>query len=87
MLRLDELAYLIEKSVVGNSRLSDFSSKTGSVVWKEWEELKNRSDADALKLLRKGEKVLSEYPTKNLDQSLQEFARTKFEIDNEASRD
>ncbi|HKJ49384.1 MAG TPA: AAA family ATPase, partial [Christiangramia sp.] len=82
LLRLDELAYIIEKSVVGNSRLTDFPSKTGSVIWREWEELKNISDGNTVKILKKGEKV-SDRLSGNLDEALQGYAKSVFNINNE----
>ena len=58
LLRLDELTFLIEKAVVGDSRLSEFSSPGGSVALKRWETLKASVKAKGSKnLLVKAEKI------------------------------
>lgn len=82
LLRLDELANLVEKSVVGDAKIPGFVSQTGSVAWKEWEELKNFSDVAKVKILRKGETPSSQDPQQNLVTALQEYSRVAFEIDN-----
>lgn len=41
LLRLDELTYLIEKAVIGNTRLKDFPSPTGSAHLPRWTRLKD----------------------------------------------
>lgn len=80
LLRLDELAHLIEKSVIGDARLPEFVSQTGSVVWKGWEELKSRSQPSSAKQLKKGEKISDQQPELQIEKSLREFARGEFGI-------
>lgn len=82
LLRLDELAYLIEKSVIGDAKLPDFTSSTGSVAWKEWEEFKKLSDAGMVKALRKCEKA-SRQPLQDLETTLQLFCLSVFGISTE----
>lgn len=36
LLRLDELTYLIEKAVIGDTRLPEFASPTGSIALRKW---------------------------------------------------
>jgi len=40
LLRLDELTYLVEKAVVGDTRLPEFQSPTGGVALAKWDALK-----------------------------------------------
>jgi len=83
LLRLDELAYLTEKSVIGDARLPDFSSSTGSVALKAWEELKNNSQPASQKLLKSAEKLSGQEPLSEIDKALREFARLEFGIGDE----
>lgn len=82
LLRLDELAHLIEKSVVGNAKLPDFTSSTGSVAWKEWEEFKKLSEPATVRVLKRCEKA-SPQPLQTLETALQEFCSSVFEISTE----
>ncbi|MBN8655122.1 MAG: AAA family ATPase [Anaerolineae bacterium] len=82
LLRLDELAHLIEKSVIGNARLPDFTSSTGSIAWKEWEEFKKLSETTVVKALKKCEKV-SPQPLQILETTLQEYCSSAFGISTE----
>jgi hypothetical protein len=58
LLRLEELTYLIEKSVVGDARLPDFPSPLGGVAIRAWDNLKSvvrqRSSKAALRNAESG---------------------------------
>lgn len=80
LLRLDEIADLIEKSVVGDARLSEFPSALGSVSWKAWENLKNQVQPDSRKALRKVEQAGRASIVADTESALLQLARTQFGI-------
>ena len=61
LLQLDELTYLIEKAVVGNARLADFPSSSGSIAWKRWKNLTSSvRQHDSKTALKRAERGRSE---------------------------
>lgn len=82
LLRLDEIADLIEKSVVGDARLSEFPSTLGSVSWKAWENLKIQIQPDFRKALRKIEQTEKKSIIADTESVLLQLARTQFGVTN-----
>jgi len=79
LLQLDELTYLIEKAVVGNARLVDFPSPSGSVAWKRWENLKNSvRQSDSKTALKRAERGRSEDLRASIRDALMSVAVTEF---------
>lgn len=79
LLQLDELTYLIEKAVVGNTRLADFASRSGSVAWKRWDNLKNSvRQPGSRTALRKTERGRPEDLHASIIDALMSVATTEF---------
>ena len=80
LLRLDELAYVIEKSTVGDARFAEFPSDFGSVAWKEWEGLKNRINSENKKTLKRAEQSDAGMLRTAIESALTSTARSEFDI-------
>ncbi|MGB6679799.1 MAG: AAA family ATPase [Candidatus Bathyarchaeia archaeon] len=80
LLQLDELTYLIEKSVVGDTRLEDFSASTGGVAIKKWDNfissVKNR---DSKKILRRVQKSSIDDLEPALETALSDVAKLEYQ--------
>lgn len=78
LLRMDELTYLIEKTVVGDSRFLDFPSSTGSLAFTVWEKLrglvKQNSSKNIFRNVTKSEGDLAN----NLVNALLQVAKLEF---------
>jgi hypothetical protein len=80
LLRLDEIADLIEKTVVGDARLIEFPSPLGSVAWKAWEDLKARVPQEYRRPLKRVEQSSRESITPDTETALTNLARALFGI-------
>lgn len=79
LLQLDELTDLIGKAVVGNSRLSDFSSPAGSIAWTKWERIKSLCEENTSKtILRRTERDQSDDLQSEITNALTLVAHTEF---------
>jgi len=80
LLRLDEIANLIEKTVIGDARLPEFPSSLGSVAWKTWEDLKIRVPQEFRRSLKRVEQSARESIVPQTESALTLIARTQFGI-------
>ena len=75
LLRLDEIADLIEKTVVGDATIIEFLSPSGSVAWKAWEDLKDLVPQEHRKSLKHVEQLSRESITQGTETVLRNLAR------------
>ncbi len=80
LLRLDEIADLIENTVVGDARLIEFPSPLGSVTWKAWEDLKVRVPQEHRRPLKRVEKSSQESIASDIETAFLNLARALFGI-------
>lgn len=80
LLRLDELADLIEKSVIGKARLVEFPSPQGSLAFKGWENFISSLTMFGTRSLRQVEQSTSNEIKGNLAETLLIAAKNAFKI-------
>lgn len=81
LLNLDQITYLIEKSVVSDSRLNDFPSKSGSIMLAEWNNLRDSVSEESSRRLRKVERSDIAEIRQSLHDALQHIAVSEFDLD------
>jgi DNA repair exonuclease SbcCD ATPase subunit len=87
LLNLDRITYLIEKSVVSDSRLVDFPNKSGSTMLAEWNGLKEAISGNHSVSFRRVERANSSEIRQALLNALHAIAINEFEIENHTSFD
>lgn len=79
LLLLDEITYLIEKSVIGNARLPDFPAPSGGVAHRRWENFKlANKERDSKSILKKAEQKKGDDLETALKQALVSVASREF---------
>jgi len=84
LLRLDEIAELIEKTVIGDARLDEFPSSLGSLAWKAWEDLKDKVTPEVRKKIKRIEQSPRESLTPDIKTALTNIAHESFGITTDA---